>query len=152
MEEELKLIIKPKVDKASGEISLLDFEALSNNCDTYILSNSVFSNPNLSDAGEMKLCKEERTLLNKARDNIKNARLQIVDIITGEFSEQCKTLEKRLDEASKKHTEAINNAKKLEQPIEEKPKGGYQLFITTEDKEVYESIKKYALKKGASIK
>lgn len=151
MEEELKLIIKPLVDKRSGEISLLDFDTLSNNCDLFIKANSVFSNPNPNDAGEMKICKQERTALNKAKTNIKNARLQIVDCLTGEFSEQCKELEKKLDEASAKHTEAINNAKKLDQPTEEKPKGGYRLLITTEDKDIYEAIMNYALRKGAHV-
>lgn len=143
---ENNLVLVPFIEKQTGLVSLKDYETLLEQVKKFAENNSVFVT--FKDEKEMKICKQERADLNKARDTVKKARLAIVRNLTDEFANQCKTIEKILDEASEAHTKSLNE---YEEKTTEVNQTELTLIIKTKDLEAYKKVKAYATKYGCEV-
>lgn len=145
---ENNLVLVPVIEKQTGLVSLKNYEGLLEQVKKFAENNSVFVT--FKDEKEMKICKQERTDLNKARDTIKKARLAIVRNLTDEFANQCKTIEKILDEASEAHTKSLNEYEETSK-VNGIDKNEYTLVIKTKDSEAFKKVKAYAVKYGCEV-
>lgn len=152
--EQMNLTLVPNIDKGTGMVTLGNFDALKETCSKFIKDNSIFVHPTIQDPAEIKICKNERTELNKAKKSISDARIKINSFLMGDFNEKCKELEKMLDTASKEHTESLNNAKEILEGKTEQQAGAPQVYtiqVSSLDLEVIEKVKEYAKKKGCIV-
>lgn len=143
MSETNKIQLIPLVDKRYGSVSIANLDKAREEVEKVIKDNSTFLDPR--DEAEMKLCKKERTELNNKTKELARARLDIVGYLTGDFVEQCKSLEKLLKEASDNHTKAINAVFPPKPP---KPK----LELACPDEETKQKVLGYALSLGCELK
>ncbi len=154
MENETNLTLVPKIDKGTGMVTLGNFDTLKETCSKFIKDNSVFVHPTIQDPGEIKICKNERTELNKAKKCLTDARLKINSFLMGDFNDKVKELEKMLDTASKEHTEALNNAKEILEGKAEQESNAPQVYtitVSSLDLETIQKVKEYAKKKGCIV-
>lgn len=99
---------------------------------------------------DYKTIKDTRTELNASLEEIKSARKNITELLTGTLEAQLKTIEKLLDQTSKSLTEKINDYDKnvLQKPERQKL---INITIKSYDQKVIDKIKAYALKQGAQV-
>lgn len=145
-DKENEVILYPIIEHSTGLVSLGNYEELLKKVETFINNNSVFIT--ISNADDERLCRKERTELNKARDAVKKARLAITKNLTETFTTQCKTIEKALDEASEKHTEALKALEAKEEDMTEE----LELIIKSTSPEAIKKVKAYAIKYGCEVK
>ena len=143
MNDERKLQLLPVVDKTYGTVTIAGYDKVTDDVLACIKSNSTFIDP--KDDLELKLCKEERTNINNKLKALQRQRIDVVNYLTGEFSEQCKELEKLLKDAYTKHTEAINKSK----PSKAKP---VELKLSCPNENIRARVIEFANSLGCEVK
>ena len=133
------------VSDKEGTLVLNNFELLQSEVTKYIADRPLLI---ISDKSDYKLVKEFRTETNKLLKTIKDGRLQTTRDLLSVFEEQCKTLEKQLDDHSKALGETLrvfdeNNGKV-------KPKK-FSVTLSFYDKKVLEKLQQFADENNCEI-
>lgn len=134
----------------NGTIQLNNYDKLVESAKQFVEQLSMFKNP--TDEEEVRLCKKERTELNRVKKQLTDTRLTLTDFYMGKFIEQVKELEHIIDVASREHTEALKHIEEQQKELlKSDVKPIVKLKIIAPDEATALKIKKYAQKLGSTV-
>ena len=133
------------VSDKEGTLVINNYELLQDEVAKYIANRPLLI---ISDKSDYKLVKEFRTEINKLSKAIKDGRLQTTRDLLSVFEEQCKTLEKQLDDHSKALGETLRVFDENNGKI--KPKK-YSVTLSFYDEKIIDKLKTFAEKNGCEM-